>query len=169
MNSTVERCYLHLWWYYFFAPFPLIRGCGLAKTLKLEVWALSLIFCILTPFDHFQIRPTFAVTPNLILEPCFGLVKKGCDQHILFLDWKSRLDLVWFWFPNADNLFWRSDILLVSPCVKLLGLAWLTPPGNRWRQARWEFIIQRIKFQWKIFQILSTILCSRSVMYSAPF
>ena len=25
---------------------------------------------ILTPFDHFQIRPTFAVTPNLILEPC---------------------------------------------------------------------------------------------------
>ena len=24
---------------------------------------------ILTPFDHFQIRPTFAVTPNLILEP----------------------------------------------------------------------------------------------------
>ena len=24
----------------------------------------------LTPFDHFQIRLTFAVTPNLILEPC---------------------------------------------------------------------------------------------------
>ena len=28
------------------------------------------ISLILTPFDHFQIRPTFAVTPNLILEPC---------------------------------------------------------------------------------------------------
>ena len=25
---------------------------------------------ILTPFDCFQIRPSFAVTPNLILEPC---------------------------------------------------------------------------------------------------
>ena len=28
------------------------------------------ISLILTPFDHFQIRLTFAVTPNLILEPC---------------------------------------------------------------------------------------------------
>ena len=28
------------------------------------------ISLILTPFDHFQIRQTFAVTPNLILEPC---------------------------------------------------------------------------------------------------
>ena len=28
------------------------------------------ISLILTPFDYFQIRPTFAVTPNLILEPC---------------------------------------------------------------------------------------------------
>ena len=28
------------------------------------------ISLILTPFDHFQICPTFAVTPNLILEPC---------------------------------------------------------------------------------------------------
>ena len=28
------------------------------------------ISLILTPFDHFQIRPTFAVTPNLILESC---------------------------------------------------------------------------------------------------
>ena len=59
-----------------------------AKTLKLVVWAFSLNFLhdstlfvidihqnmpislILTPFDYFQIRPTFAVTPNLILEPC---------------------------------------------------------------------------------------------------
>ena len=31
------------------------------------------ISLILTPFDHFQIRPTFAVTPNLILEPCHML------------------------------------------------------------------------------------------------
>ena len=28
------------------------------------------ISLILTPFDHFQICPTFAVNPNLILEPC---------------------------------------------------------------------------------------------------
>ena len=28
------------------------------------------ISLILTPFDHFQIRLFFAVTPNLILEPC---------------------------------------------------------------------------------------------------
>ena len=63
-----------------------------AKTLKLVVWAFSLNFLhdstlfvidihqnvpislILTPFDHFQIRLTFAVTPNLILEPCLILI-----------------------------------------------------------------------------------------------
>ena len=28
------------------------------------------ISLILTPFDYFQIRPTFEVTPNLIIEPC---------------------------------------------------------------------------------------------------
>ena len=28
---------------------------------------------ISTPFDYFQIRPSFAVTPNLILEPCLNL------------------------------------------------------------------------------------------------
>ena len=32
------------------------------------------ISLILTPFDYFQIRPSFAVTPNLILEPCHRLV-----------------------------------------------------------------------------------------------
>ena len=31
------------------------------------------ISLILTPFDHFQICPTFAVTPNFILEPCLKL------------------------------------------------------------------------------------------------
>ena len=59
----------------------------LAKTLKLAVWAFSLNFLhvstlfvidihqnmpislILTPFDHFQICLTFAVTPSLILGP----------------------------------------------------------------------------------------------------
>ena len=62
-----------------------------AKTLKLVVWAFSLNFLhdstlfvidihqnvpislILTPFDHFQIRLTFAVTSNLILEPGYLL------------------------------------------------------------------------------------------------
>ena len=60
----------------------------LSKTLKLVVSAFSLnylhesilfvidihqnipISLILTPVDHFQICLTFAVTPNLILEPC---------------------------------------------------------------------------------------------------
>ena len=28
------------------------------------------ISLILTPYDHFQILPTLAVNPNLILEPC---------------------------------------------------------------------------------------------------
>ena len=32
------------------------------------------ISLILTPFDHFQICPTFAVNPNLILEPCLILL-----------------------------------------------------------------------------------------------
>ena len=36
---------------------------------------------ILTPFDHFQIRPTFAVTPNLILEPCLMIILKGQYWH----------------------------------------------------------------------------------------
>ena len=31
------------------------------------------ISLILTPFDYFQIHPSFAVTPNLILEPCLNL------------------------------------------------------------------------------------------------
>ena len=62
----------------------------LAKTLKLAVWAFSLIFLLdstlfvidihqnmpisqfSTPFDHFQILPTLAVNPNLILEPCLN-------------------------------------------------------------------------------------------------
>ena len=30
----------------------------------------------LTPFDHFQMCPTFAVTPNLILEPCLASFHK---------------------------------------------------------------------------------------------
>ena len=34
------------------------------------------ISLILTPFDHFQIRLTFAVTPNLILEPCHMKMKR---------------------------------------------------------------------------------------------
>ena len=35
------------------------------------------ISLILIPFDHFQICLTFAVTPNLILEPCHMYVKDG--------------------------------------------------------------------------------------------
>ena len=34
------------------------------------------ISLILTPFDYFQIRPTFAVTPNLILQPCLRCFDK---------------------------------------------------------------------------------------------
>ena len=35
------------------------------------------ISLILTPFDYFQIHPSFAVTPNLILEPCLKALCKG--------------------------------------------------------------------------------------------
>ena len=38
------------------------------------------ISLILTPFDHYQIRLTFAVTPNLILEPCLKQL-----YHLWFL------------------------------------------------------------------------------------
>ena len=39
------------------------------------------ISLILTPFDHFQIRLTFAVTPNLILEPCLkGVCRATCAK-----------------------------------------------------------------------------------------
>ena len=38
------------------------------------------ISLILTPFDHFQIRPTFAVTPNLILEPCLNPMVSKLDN-----------------------------------------------------------------------------------------
>ena len=84
---------------------------SLCWTLKLVVWALSLNFVhdstlfviyihqnmpislILTPFDHFQIRPTFAVTPirlNLILEPC--LIEIGVTLATIYSsDSKSRI------------------------------------------------------------------------------
>ena len=47
------------------------------------------ISLILTPFDHFQIRPTFAVTPNLILEPChttFSMEQNSCEQFMTNLE-----------------------------------------------------------------------------------
>ena len=39
------------------------------------------ISLILTTFDYFQIRPTFAVTPNLILEPCRMFVPGTCCNY----------------------------------------------------------------------------------------
>ena len=47
------------------------------------------ISLILTPLDHFQINLTFAVTPNLILEPChmvhsgwFGLSTARMSENL---------------------------------------------------------------------------------------
>ena len=53
-------------------------------------------------FDHFQIRPTFAVTPNLILEPCpklFGAISRFAPISIcrwtpgIFATFKYNLQL----------------------------------------------------------------------------
>ena len=81
----------------------------LAKTLKLAVWAFSLIFLLdstlfvidihqnmpisqfSTPFDHFQILPTLAVNPNLILEPCHifckDMILATCQCQHIFCCW----------------------------------------------------------------------------------
>ena len=40
------------------------------------------ISLILTQFDYFQIPPSFAVTPNLILEPCHIWMKMNLNMNI---------------------------------------------------------------------------------------
>ena len=46
----------------------------------------------LTPFDHFQMCPTFAVTPNLILEPChMGVPDLLCPISALALVFKKSI------------------------------------------------------------------------------
>ena len=99
-----------------------------AKTLKLVVWAFSLNFLhdstlfvidihqnvpislILTPFDHFQIRLTFAVTPNLILEPCHIFI---CDisYFITFHTMRS--------FPTRLSTFWWQWVRMWTEKVKM--------------------------------------------------
>ena len=51
------------------------------------------ISLILTPFDYFQIRPSFAVNPNLILEPCHKQFSAVLDT-VMFLPntYKSQHD-----------------------------------------------------------------------------
>ena len=44
------------------------------------------ISLVLTPFDYFQIHPSFAVTPNLILEPC--------HMGVVLVSVVGRMDLV---------------------------------------------------------------------------
>ena len=63
------------------------------------------ISLILTPFDHFQIRLTFAVTPNLILEPCLRQVPcltfpKASEEGNL-----TSGDPVWGKSPNLFRHF----------------------------------------------------------------
>ena len=66
------------------------------------------ISLILTPFDHFQIRPTFAVTPNLILEPC---LKTLALANIIEL-WQS--------FMRIGHIFGSAlSLSLVSQLYKL--------------------------------------------------
>ena len=40
------------------------------------------ISLILTSFDYFQIRPSFAVTPNLILEPCLRITRPATITNL---------------------------------------------------------------------------------------
>ena len=120
--------------------------CGwrpFAKTLKLVVWAFSLNFLldstlfvidihqnmpislILTPFDYFQIRPSFGVTPNLILEPCLKLLKQSklCCMWQIYNVWQgSRMRLgvtakvrrIWKWSNGVKisemGIFWCISI-----------------------------------------------------------
>ena len=102
----------------------------LAKTLKLAVWAFSLIFLLdstlfvmdihqnmpisqfSTPFDHFQILPTLAVNPNLILEPCHILYFKFWYllQNLTF-HWKDfkRIEKVWMsYFMEIVTFHWKD-------------------------------------------------------------
>ena len=92
-----------------------------AKTLKLVVWAFSLNFLhdstlfvidihqnvpislILTPFDHFQIRLTFAVTPNLILEPCHIQTLQMQSQEGTLSHW------LWYYFLFGNTLRMLMD------------------------------------------------------------
>ena len=49
------------------------------------------ISLISTPFDHFQLRLTLAVNPNLILEPCH--IQSTLYIQIFHFAFKSNLDL----------------------------------------------------------------------------
>ena len=64
------------------------------------------ISLILTPFDYFQIRPSFAVTPNLILEPCprpFLTARKPAFKRIVHQQ-------------NSIAVFFRFGTLLEASC-----------------------------------------------------
>jgi len=51
------------------------------------------ISLILTPFDYFQIHPSFAVTPNLILEPChIDILICHVSQTMMIILWIFTMD-----------------------------------------------------------------------------
>ena len=115
-----------------------------AKTPKLVIWAFSLNFLheftlfvidihqnmpislILTPFDHFQIRLTFAVTPNLILEPCHMQNKKYKIKYVLNV-WCRLL-----WFSSETNFqlqptnfpFSVSELVFLQITKNIFQLLW---------------------------------------------
>ena len=48
-----------------------------------------------TPFDHFQILPTLAVNPNLILEPCLKLAHQLTDFGLVHFSLLYFLIFIW--------------------------------------------------------------------------
>ena len=122
----------------------------LAKTLKLAVWAFSLIFLhdstlfvidiyqnmpislISTPFDHFQLRLTLAVNPNLILEPCrthsdctrtagdlHEMIHKALSRVFLFQEVTLQKNAFFLVSQYCNNLFHNIAITFFTILQKL--------------------------------------------------
>ena len=83
------------------------------------------ISLILTPFDHFQIRPTFAVTPNLILESCriqlFLLnifqVQKKTHYIKIWMGWSAKSCRVWRIFKNFEYILFKYFPIQIIVCI----------------------------------------------------
>ena len=83
------------------------------------------ISLILTPFDHFQIRPTFAVTPNLILESCriqlFLLnifqVQKKTHYIKIWMGWSAKSCRVWRIFKNFEYILFKYFPIQIFVCI----------------------------------------------------
>ena len=80
---------------------------------------------VLTPFDHIQIRPTFAVTPNLILESCriqlFLLnifqVQKKTHYIKIWMGWSAKSCRVWRIFKNFEYILFKYFPIQIFFCI----------------------------------------------------